>query len=289
MIIQTIKELREILKNKGTIGFVPTMGYLHQGHLSLIKAAKKENDVVVVSVFVNPTQFAPHEDFESYPRNIDRDYQLAVSAGADIVFYPEVTEIYPEGASTFVAVEGTITTHLCGKSRPTHFKGVTSVVTLLFNIVQPTKAYFGQKDAQQSIIIKKMVRDLHMDLEIVICPIVREADGLAMSSRNIYLSQEERLQALALNESLHKACKAVRTNETNPQRIRELIAQHISEQPLAEIDYVEVLNGYDLSEITSVKTKAASEKELVLAAVAVRFGKTRLIDNMILNEVLPCF
>jgi len=283
MILKTIQELRNELKNKQSIGFVPTMGYLHEGHLSLIERAKENNETVVVSIFVNPTQFAPGEDYESYPRNIDRDNELAVSAGADIIFYPDVNEIYDDNASTFVSVEGEITRKLCGKSRPTHFRGVTSVVNILFNIVKPNRAYFGQKDAQQANIIKKMVRDLHMDVEVVVCPIVREFDGLAMSSRNMYLSEEERKQALVLNESLKKAKIAVTQGTTNADEIRELIKSTIEKKPLAQIDYVDILCSYDLEECSQFVADAREEKDVVLAAVAVKFGKTRLIDNMFIN------
>ena len=208
-LIKTARALNDWYSRAGrrnkTVGFVPTMGYLHDGHLSLIKSAKAQNDLVVVSVFVNPTQFAPGEDYESYPRDIHRDYLLAMEAGADAVFNPEADEIYVGGASTTVEVTGDITKKLCGASRPAHFKGVTTVVNILFNIVRPDRAYFGQKDAQQALIIKKMVRDLHMPVEVVVCPIVREADGLAMSSRNVYLSTQERRQAACLNAALQSA------------------------------------------------------------------------------------
>ncbi len=283
MIIDSIKALRERLKGETSVGFVPTMGYLHDGHLSLIKAARKENDVVVVSIFVNPTQFAPNEDFESYPRDLERDNALAMEAGADIVFYPDVEEMYVGGYSTYVMVEGELTRKLCGASRPTHFKGVTSVVTILFNIVKPHRAYFGQKDAQQSIIIKKMVRDLHMDVDVIVCPIVRESDGLAMSSRNVYLSDEERRQALALNLSLRAAKQAVQDGESDPEKLKGQIRKKIESMPLANVDYVEVLSGYDLSDVRKMTAAAGSDKDLVLAAVAVKFGNTRLIDNMFMN------
>ena len=194
MILETIPELRKHLANwrkaQKSVGLVPTMGFLHEGHLSLIRRAKTGNDIVVVSVFVNPTQFGPNEDFESYPRNILRDTEMAMGAGADVIFYPTVSEMYPNGSSTFVEVAGNITRVLCGASRPSHFRGVTTVVNMLFNIVKPDRAYFGQKDAQQATVLMKMVKDLHMDIELIICPIVREADGLAMSSRNTYLSAE---------------------------------------------------------------------------------------------------
>ena len=215
---KTIDELRHAINVLGedkTIGFTPTMGYLHEGHLSQIQKSKTDNDMAIVSIFVNPTQFGPGEDFEVYPRDFDRDSRLAEAAGADILFTPDVSEIYPQGSSTFVQVEGAITKKLCGSSRPTHFKGVTTVVNMLFNIVKPDKAYFGQKDAQQVGIIKKMVRELHMQLAIVTCPIIREADGLAMSSRNIYLSPAERKQALILNKALESCSGPVssRRNE----------------------------------------------------------------------------
>ncbi len=276
MLVESIQELRKQTKGKGSVGFVPTMGYLHQGHLSLIKAAKKDNDLVVVSVFVNPTQFAPNEDFESYPRDIDRDYKLAVEAGADYVFHPSVDEMYVPGASTYVNVEGPITGQLCGASRPTHFKGVTSVVNTLFNIVKPDRAYFGQKDAQQAIIIKKMVRDLHMDVEVVVCPIIREEDGLAMSSRNVYLNEDERSQAVILNQALTEAEGVVAKGEISVAKVVEGIVAKINTVPLAEIDYVSVLSNFDLSDIEQIEDEA-------LAAVAVRFGKTRLIDNRVLK------
>lgn len=276
MIIESIKDLRHKLKNETAVGFVPTMGYLHDGHLSLIKAAKAENSIVVVSIFVNPTQFAPNEDFDSYPRDLDRDYKLAVDAGADIIFHPSVDEMYVAGASSSVIVEGEITKKLCGASRPTHFKGVTSVVNILFNIVKPHKAYFGQKDAQQAIIIQKMVRDLHMDLEVVVCPIVREADGLAMSSRNIYLNEDERSQALVLRKSLLNALRQVNEGQVSVAALIEGIKEIIGSAPLAQIDYVDILSARDLTDIKTIEDKA-------LAAVAVKFGKTRLIDNIFLS------
>lgn len=276
MIIESIKDLRHKLKNETAVGFVPTMGYLHDGHLSLIKAAKAENSIVVVSIFVNPTQFAPNEDFDSYPRDLDRDYKLAVDAGADIIFHPSVDEMYVPGASSSVIVEGEITRKLCGASRPTHFKGVTSVVNILFNIVKPHKAYFGQKDAQQAIIIQKMVRDLHMDLEVIVCPIVREEDGLAMSSRNIYLNEDERSQALVLRKSLLNALKQVNKGQVSVAALIEGIKEIIGSAPLAQIDYVDILSARDLSDIKTIEDKA-------LAAVAVKFGKTRLIDNIFLS------
>ncbi len=281
MIVETISALRNYLneqrKQGRTIGFVPTMGYLHDGHLSLIRSAKADNDVVVVSDFVNPTQFAPNEDFDSYPRDIDRDEQLVMSAGADVVFYPSVEEMYPAGSSTFVETEGHITKVLCGASRPSHFRGVTTVVSMLFNIVQPDKAYFGQKDAQQAAVLIKMVRDLHMNLQIVVCPIVREADGLAMSSRNTYLSAEARQQAVVLNQALLKGKTLFESGEYNVQKLSEAISNKIKEMPLADIDYVSIYDYPSLETVENINEQA-------LAAVAVRFGNTRLIDNIILKK-----
>lgn len=280
MIIETVKELREYLAGQRaagkTVGLVPTMGFLHEGHLSLIREAKAENDVVVVSDFVNPTQFGPNEDFESYPRNIERDTELALSAGADVIFYPSVSEMYPPESSTYVEVEGNITRVLCGASRPTHFRGVTTVVNKLFNIVEPDKAYFGQKDAQQVAVLTKMVKDLHMDIELIICPIVREPDGLAMSSRNTYLSAEERKQAVILNQALKKAKNAFANGEKDVVKLTEIITDKINEMPLAVIDYVSILDFPSLKPIITIEKDA-------LAAVAVKFGKTRLIDNEILG------
>lgn len=276
MLIKEISILREKLKNEKSVGFVPTMGYLHEGHLSLIREAKKNNEIVVVSIFVNPTQFAPNEDFDSYPRDIDRDYRLAMEAGADFIFNPEVEEMYPEGSSTSVIAEGDITRQLCGASRPTHFKGVTSVVAMLFNIVKPHDAYFGQKDAQQALVIKKMVRDLHMDVNVVVCPIVREEDGLAMSSRNKYLNEEERQQAIILNEALEWVRKEAAEGEREVKKLLQGIQDRISSKPLANIDYVEIVDTKNLTKIETIEDEA-------LAAVAVKFGPTRLIDNRFLK------
>lgn len=283
--VTTIQELNDWFdsqdrKNK-TLGFVPTMGYLHDGHLSLIKEAKGNNDLVAVSIFVNPTQFGPGEDYESYPRDIDHDCKIAFAAGADVIFNPQVGEIYIPGASTFVEVTGDIVKKLCGTSRPTHFKGVTTVVNILFNIVRPDRAYFGQKDAQQALIIKKMVRDLHIPVEVVICPIVREADGLAMSSRNVYLSPQERKQAVSLSRGLQKAAEYLATGTTDCNLVENLIhviRQEIQKEPLADVDYIEILDGENLEDIQVIEPSRSA-----LAAVAVRFGKTRLIDNKLLT------
>lgn len=276
MLVETIQEMRKQLKGKGSVGVVPTMGYLHEGHLSLIKSARKDNDIVVATVFVNPTQFGPNEDFEIYPRDIDRDYELAVEAGADYVFHPSVDEMYVPGSSTYVIVEGPIGQKLCGTSRPIHFKGVTSVVNTLFNIIKPDRAYFGQKDAQQCIIVKKMVRDLHMDVEIVVCPSIREKDGLVMSSRNVNLTEEERAQAVIINQALNKAAAMVAEGERNVATLTKIIRDTIETAPLAKIDYVSILSSYDLSDIEEIEEEA-------LAAAAVQFGKSRLIDNQVLK------
>ena len=279
MILETIPELRKHLANwrkaQKSVGLVPTMGFLHEGHLSLIRRAKTGNDIVVVSVFVNPTQFGPNEDFESYPRNILRDTEMAMGAGADVIFYPTVSEMYPNGSSTFVEVAGNITRVLCGASRPSHFRGVTTVVNMLFNIVKPDRAYFGQKDAQQATVLMKMVKDLHMDIELIICSIVREADGLAMSSRNTYLSAEERKQAVVLSKALEKGKEAFSKGERNVDSLIEIITNKINEMPLAAIDYVSIYDYPSLETIEIIDNNA-------LAAVAVKFGKTRLIDNNLL-------
>lgn len=278
-IARSIAELKNAVKEYGinkTIGFAPTMGYLHEGHLSLIKKAKAENDIAIVSIFVNPTQFAPGEDFEAYPRDLDRDSKLAASAEADILFFPDAKEIYPSGSSTFVEVEGSIGKKLCGSSRPSHFKGVTTVVNILFNIIQPDHAYFGQKDAQQVAVIKKMVQDLHMNVKIVNCPILREKDGLALSSRNAYLTEEERKQALILSKSLNIAMELYKSGEHDVSTLKTAIRSAINSMPLAVIDYVEILDLITLDDLEIIDAPA-------LAAVAVRFGSTRLLDNIVLE------
>lgn len=278
-IIKTISELKIALEEIGrdkSIGFVPTMGYLHDGHLSLINEARSQNDFTVVSIFVNPTQFAPGEDLDAYPRDFDRDSRLAAAAGTDLLFFPDPGEIYPAGASTFVEVAGEITKKLCGQSRPTHFKGVTTVVNILFNLIQPNRAYFGQKDAQQVAVIKKMVRDLHLPVQLTVCPIVREADGLAMSSRNVFLTPEERNQALVLSQSLTAAKTLHKSGVVQVKTLKDQIIGQISTMPLAVIDYVDILDFETLADIETITAPA-------LAAVAVRFGSTRLIDNIILD------
>ena len=255
------------------IGFVPTMGYLHEGHLSLVRQARRDNDVVFVSIFVNPLQFAPNEDFDRYPRNLKRDEELLKREGADFLFYPSVEDMYPEGFQTYVEVEK-LTKVLEGKSRPTHFRGVTTVVAKLFNITKPHKAYFGKKDAQQLIVLKKMVRDLNMGIEIIGMPIVREEDGLAMSSRNKYLKGEERNQAVCLFKALKKTEELIAGGEDDVSAIVSEMRKVIEGYPLAEIDYISVNRISDLSELERI------EKDNTLVSLAVRIGNTRLIDNM---------
>ena len=278
-VIEKIKDLKAIIRSQKssgkTIGLVTTMGYLHDGHLSLVKASRDENDFTIMSIFVNPTQFGPNEDFDSYPRDMERDTKLAEAAGVDVIFAPSKDEMYPDGYKTYVEVED-ITNVLCGKSRPGHFRGVTTVVAKLFNIVEPDKAYFGQKDAQQVIVLRKMVKDLNMNLEIVTCPIVRESDGLAMSSRNTYLSPEERSGALALSQSLFEAEKIIKDGERDAAKIIGYIKNRISQVEVAEIDYVEITDIDDLKSVEHIAGK-------VLIALAVRFGRTRLIDNVIVE------
>lgn len=280
-IFETINQLKEELrkyKSRQTIGFVPTMGYLHQGHLSLVEQSKKENDVTVVSIFVNPAQFGPGEDFDSYPRDAERDEHLLRELEVDVVFYPAVKEIYPEGFTTYVEIEklGTV---LCGKSRPTHFRGVTTVVLKLLNIVSPTCAYFGRKDAQQAIIIKKMVKDLNLAITIQTLPIVRESDGLALSSRNAYLSAEERKAALGLSRGLKKSKIEIDRGLRDASTVKEFIQKEISKDPLVTIDYVEVVS---LDTLEKIKTITMDN---TLVAGAIWAGKTRLIDNFILGEI----
>lgn len=269
---QLVKQLKKEAK---IIGLVPTMGYLHQGHLSLMRAARQECDVVVASIFVNPLQFGVGEDYEVYPRDLSRDADLAAEAGVDYIFAPAVAEMYPRGYHTFIQVEE-LTSGLCGASRPTHFRGVTTVVNKLLQIIQPDLAYFGQKDAQQLFIIQRMVSDLNMPVKIVGVPIVREADGLAMSSRNVYLTAEERQQALVLSQAMITARKWLENGERDGEKIKAGIRQIISAAPLAEIDYVEAV---DTQTLQGMKTLAGP----ILIAVAVRFGKTRLLDNLMME------
>lgn len=276
-IIKTIEELRPIIKGwkrEGlTVGLVPTMGYLHDGHKSLIVKAVEENDRVVVSDFVNPTQFGANEDLSSYPRDIERDAALCEGAGADIIFHPEPEEMYFPDKCTFVDMDK-LTKGLCGKTRPVHFSGVCTVVSKLFNIVTPDRAYFGQKDAQQLAVIKRMVRDLNFDITIVGCPIVREADGLALSSRNTYLNKEERQAALILNKSLTLGKEMIEAGEKNAAKVREAIIKNMETEPLAKVDYVEIVDPENLEPVDTIDAP-------VLVATAVYIGKTRLIDNVV--------
>ena len=281
-ILRTKAEVRQTIKlarREGkTVGFVPTMGYLHNGHLSLMAVAKKENDLVVTSVFVNPTQFGPAEDFSKYPRDLERDIRLMETVGVDIVFAPEVEEMYgAQGALTFVDISQ-LSDHLCGAKRPGHFRGVCTVVTKLFNIVQPDCAYFGQKDAQQALIIKRMVHDLDIPVEVKALPTVREADNLAMSSRNIYLNPEERQAALILSRSLALAQQMIKDGERDAAIIIAAMRELIAKEPLARIDYISLV---------SQETVQPTEKidGPILLALAVFVGKTRLIDNIMLEEV----
>ena len=270
-----IKKVREVKKQGYKIGLVPTMGFLHEGHMSLIREARKDTDYVIVSIFVNPAQFGPKEDFKRYPRAIKRDIMLCEKEGADIIFTPEAKEMYPKGYATYVNVEK-ITDKLCGASRPGHFQGVSTVVAKLFNITMPDIAYFGQKDAQQAIVIKRMAGDLNMSVEIKVMPIVREKDGLAMSSRNVYLNEKERCQAQSIYKSLKSAKELFNDGERDSKKIINKIKQIINNQPDAKIDYAAIVDAKDIREIKKISGKA-------LAAVAVKVGKTRLIDNIVLN------
>ena len=279
---KTVAELREeimLAKAAGkTIGLVPTMGALHEGHASLIKAAAMENELVVVSVFVNPTQFGPNEDLDAYPRTLEADCKLAEDMGADIVFAPSPAEMYPSEDMTWVEVTGDITKVLCGRTRPIHFRGVTTVVSKLFNLAQPDHAYFGQKDAQQAEVIKRMVKDLFFNVQLRIMPIVREADGLAKSSRNTYLSKAERAAAVVLSSSLETAQTLFDAGERDSKKLVEGVKKLIGDEPMADIDYVEMYALPGLKLVPEVLTEGQ-----YLLAVAVKFGSTRLIDNVILE------
>jgi pantoate--beta-alanine ligase len=275
-IIRSIPEIKKELgrhrKRGRSVGLVPTMGYLHEGHLSLIRKARQDNDVVVVSIFVNPTQFGPNEDYREYPRDLRRDARLCKKAGADYIFYPAAKSMYPKGHSTFVCVEG-LTKNLCGRFRPGHFRGVTTVVTKLFNIVSPDAAYFGQKDAQQSVVIKRMAEDLDMGIRIEVLPTVREKDGLAMSSRNSYLSSDGRKRAATIYRSLQLARDLIKLNDKDaPGIVREMRKMLV---PVAtKIDYVSIVDPLTLKDVRTITGE-------VLVAVAVWMGETRLIDNIL--------
>jgi len=276
-VISTVAEFKEARRKiRGTVGLVPTMGYLHEGHLFLARRAKAENDVSVVSIFVNPTQFGPKEDFARYPRDPDRDLALLEKERTDLVLMPPVEEMYPPGISTWVDVEN-VTKTLEGAARPGHFRGVATVVAKLFNIVEPAKAYFGQKDAQQVVVIQKMVTDLNMNLEVVVVPTQREPDGLAMSSRNVYLSPEERQAAVVLWRSMNLVKGLWQKGERDAERLRNEMVALIKKEPLARIDYVSIADTRTLDELSQIKGTA-------LVSMAVYVGKTRLIDNLILGE-----
>ena len=280
IIATTIAQVRAQVaawKKEGlTVGLVPTMGYLHEGHASLVDEAVRRCDRVVASDFVNPTQFGPNEDLEAYPRDFDRDCALLEEHGCAMVFHPAVEEMYAPGAATYVEILSDMPKQLCGKTRPIHFRGVCTVVSKLFNIVTPDKAFFGQKDAQQLAIIRQMVRDLSYGIEIVGCPIVREADGLAKSSRNTYLSETERQAALVLSESVFLGQKMVAEGETDANKIVTAMTEHIQAQPLAKIDYVSAVDGVTMDPVDRIAGT-------VLVAMAVYIGKTRLIDNFIVE------
>lgn len=276
-LIEAVRQQVSDWKKSGlSVGLVPTMGYLHEGHKSLIDAARKENDRVVVSIFVNPMQFGPKEDLASYPRDLEKDAQLCEKAGVDLIFHPQPEEMYQPGFCSYVDMNG-LTTELCGKSRPIHFRGVQTVVLKLFHIVTPDRAYFGQKDAQQLAVVKRMVSDLNVGTQIIGCPIIREEDGLAKSSRNTYLNEKERQAALVLSRSLNAGKTLVEAGETDAQAVRKAIIQEIEKEPMAKIDYVDVV---DFDTITPIEIIQGS----VLVAIAVFIGKTRLIDNFIVEK-----
>ena len=275
-IVSTVEEVRKQIKEwkmqEQSVGFVPTMGYLHEGHKSLIDCARKENDRVVVSIFVNPMQFGPAEDLADYPRDLEHDAQICESAGADLIFHPEPEEMYAGDFCSFVDMS-VLTEGLCGKTRPVHFRGVCTVVTKLFNIVTPDRAYFGQKDGQQLAVIRRMVRDLNMDIQIVGCPIVREEDGLAKSSRNTYLSPEERKAALVLSQAVRLGSELAKT-EKDAKKVVLAMKDKIQTEPLARIDYVEAVDALSMQPVKTLEGGC-------MLAMAVYIGKTRLIDNVL--------
>lgn len=272
---ETRKYIKEWKRNGDTIGLVPTMGYLHEGHASLVKRAREENDRVVVSDFVNPTQFGPNEDLDSYPRDFEADCNICEEIGADLIFHPEPSEMYYDDATTYVNVRG-VSEGLCGKSRPGHFRGVCTVVSKLFLIAAPDRAYFGRKDAQQLAVIKRMVRDLNFDIEIVGCPIIRENDGLAKSSRNSYLADDQRKAAVILSRALDEGRSMIETGEKDVRKVTSGILEVLGTEPLAEPEYVEIVRWDDLKKIDKIDGP-------VLAAIAVRIGRTRLIDNFLIE------
>jgi len=275
-VVETIADLKSLRARLAEpVGFVPTMGYLHEGHLALVRQARAENPSVVVSIFVNPTQFGPHEDFAQYPRDPQRDLALLEKEGVDIVFMPSVAEMYPPKFNNWVEV-GKVAERLEGAARPGHFRGVATVVARLFDIVQPNRAYFGQKDAQQLVVIKKMVADLDMNLEIVAVPTVREPDGLAMSSRNTYLNPEERKAAVVLYQAINLVQKLWGQGEKDAQKIRWQMTDLIQKQPLAKIDYISIADAETLDELETVRPPA-------LVSLAIKIGRTRLIDNVVVG------
>ncbi len=279
-VVKTISEVREIVsswrKEGLSVGLVPTMGFLHEGHQSLIEKSVSQNDRTVVSVFVNPIQFGPNEDLEAYPRDLEHDKALVEKAGGNLIFHPEPSEMYPGHFTSFIDTTET-TELLCGAVRPIHFRGVCTVVGKLFNIVCPDRAYFGQKDAQQLATIRRFVRDLNFPIEIIPCPIIREEDGLAKSSRNTYLSPEERQAALILSKSLRLGREAIENGEDNPQRVINIIKENLSTEPLARIDYVEIVDFENIQRVEKIEGET-------LVAIAVYIGKTRLIDNFIITK-----
>ena len=279
-VVKTISEVREIVsswrKEGLSVGLVPTMGFLHEGHQSLIEKSVSQNDRTVVSVFVNPIQFGPNEDLEAYPRDLEHDKALVEKAGGNLIFHPEPSEMYPGHFTSFIDTTET-TELLCGAVRPIHFRGVCTVVGKLFNIVCPDRAYFGQKDAQQLATIRRFVRDLNFPIEIIPCPIIREEDGLAKSSRNTYLSPEERQAALILSKSLRLGKEAIENGEDNPQRVINIIKKNLSTEPLARIDYVEIVDFENIQRVEKIEGET-------LVAIAVYIGKTRLIDNFIITK-----
>ncbi len=274
-IVTTIADVRAARASFGRLGLVPTMGFLHAGHLSLVRQAKAECGFVAATIFVNPTQFGPSEDFGSYPRDPERDLGLLREAGCDLVWLPTVAEIYPPDFGTYIVVEG-VADPLEGARRPGHFRGVATVVAKLFNVVQPTRAYFGQKDAQQTVVIRQMVRDLALPIEVVVAPTVREADGLALSSRNVYLSPEQRAAAPVLYRALSQAAQLHASGERSAEALRAALRRVLAAEPLAEIDYVSAADPLSLQELEVVDRG-------VLLSLAVRIGKTRLIDNLLLG------
>ncbi len=279
-IIKNIKEMQAtsmgLLREGKAIGFVPTMGALHEGHLSLVRAAKRDNDIVVVSIFVNPLQFGPREDFERYPRDLEGDSEKLRKEGVDILFFPDMREMYPSDFRTYVEVQG-LSEKLCGAFRPGHFRGVATVVTKLFNIVKPSRAYFGAKDYQQTVIIKRFVNDLNMDIEVLVCPTVREPDGLAMSSRNLYLNPEERRAALVIYRTLQEVAGLIKKGEKNPDALKMRMVKALGSEPLvSSIDYAGIYDPESLEEVSEIKGR-------VLIAIALRIGQTRLIDNILVE------